>query len=115
MSDVVAQIPRSNEENVNAIDLCNFLDLFMVDENESASSVVLLQKICLTYHVQCLLGLNLHDGQKMIVGILHVIKPRKIAFDVESSHGKWTPKSSLSDRRELGTLDQPHRVLDGVQ
>lgn len=129
MADVVTEIPRSDKEDINAVDLCDFLNLDRTTDSQISQRSVdwsngagkpwsargeVRDKVG-TYHIQSLFGLDLNNGEEMIVGIPHVLETRQIALDVKGSHGKGTAEASLADWGKLCGLDQLLGVFDRVQ
>lgn len=128
MADVVTEIPRSDKEDINAVNLCDFLDL-----DRTTKSQISPRGLCDgsngagkswaargegqvdTYHIQSLLGLDLDNGEEMVVGIPHVVETRQVTLDVKGSHGKGTAEASLADWGEFCGLDELLGVFDRVQ
>ncbi len=76
VSDVVAQVPGPDEEDVDTIDSCNGLDL----DNSCVSSAAQLllppsTRHSATHTIQSLLRLNLHNRQEIVICILHIVEP----------------------------------------
>ena len=68
----------------------------------------------LLHSSECLLGLDLHYCQKIIVRILHVLQATQITLGLERSHGEWTAEASLASGWEFGRVDKLLRVLNAV-
>ena len=65
-----------------------------------------------TYILQSLLGLNLHNRNKRIVGLQQILALRHISH---GAHGKWAAEPSLAYGRELGRFNQFSCVVDRVE